>query len=330
MEEKGFSPDGAFWWDGEKWVATSPLDSTSIDIRDSVISGDIVSNTKIQTSDADVVRAAIEVAGKIITDSLGDLDNKSVEEPKPEMQFVPAPDIDFLNRSQATLPPKKFKKSFIWLVVVPVGIVAISVVLAGFNSVFLSSVITEDGPSYSLSLTSASVDVKFQQLDTEGGPSDKDIKLELYFDDEDTGQFENGEICSTLMRHHSDKQNYSLSKSCDFETKAIEGGSWSSDSHSVSITVCVSELSSGDKFDIYSGDSEGGSCVIYRSISLDYYGTVAYGSDCNYDKDTVTKRAFSGKTIAPSGLNDNDLNEWNAKFSSILTIEQYYVCNLNA
>ena len=48
-----------------------------IKLQDSVVSGDIITTTNIQSSDSDVVRVAIEEAGKIINKSFIQIKSKS-------------------------------------------------------------------------------------------------------------------------------------------------------------------------------------------------------------------------------------------------------------
>jgi hypothetical protein len=60
MAEPIYSPDGNFIWDGSEWVPVSSESKQTVDMQDSVIGGDVVSNTNIQSSDAEVIKAAME------------------------------------------------------------------------------------------------------------------------------------------------------------------------------------------------------------------------------------------------------------------------------
>ena len=60
MAEPIYSPDGNFIWDGTEWVPVSSGIKQTVDMQDSVIGGDVVSNTNIQTSDAEVIKAAMD------------------------------------------------------------------------------------------------------------------------------------------------------------------------------------------------------------------------------------------------------------------------------
>ena len=59
MSEPILSPDGNFVWDGSKWVPHTS-NQQSMQMQDSVISGDVVSSTTIHRSDADVIKAAMD------------------------------------------------------------------------------------------------------------------------------------------------------------------------------------------------------------------------------------------------------------------------------
>ena len=55
-----YSPDGKFIWDGTEWVPVSSGINQTVNMQDSVIGGDVVSNTNIQASDAEVIKAAMD------------------------------------------------------------------------------------------------------------------------------------------------------------------------------------------------------------------------------------------------------------------------------
>lgn len=55
-----YSPDGNFIWDGTEWVPVSPGIKQIVNMQDSVIGGDVVSNTNIHSSDAEVIKAAMD------------------------------------------------------------------------------------------------------------------------------------------------------------------------------------------------------------------------------------------------------------------------------
>lgn len=60
MAEPIYSPDGNFIWNGTEWVPVSSGIKPPVNMQDSVIGGDVVSNTNIQASDAEVIKAAMD------------------------------------------------------------------------------------------------------------------------------------------------------------------------------------------------------------------------------------------------------------------------------
>jgi len=62
------SPDGNFIWDGNEWL---PLSNTnqSLEMQDSVISGDVVTNVSNNSADSEVLRVALEGVGKLLHSS---------------------------------------------------------------------------------------------------------------------------------------------------------------------------------------------------------------------------------------------------------------------
>jgi len=59
MSEPVMSPDGKFMWTGDEWVPTPPSEGNNINMQDSVIGGDVVSNTVINNDPAAVTTAVI-------------------------------------------------------------------------------------------------------------------------------------------------------------------------------------------------------------------------------------------------------------------------------
>ena len=51
------SPDGKWVWDGSEWIPNTQ--ATDIQMSDSVISGDIISNQNVNSVDSEVVKAAM-------------------------------------------------------------------------------------------------------------------------------------------------------------------------------------------------------------------------------------------------------------------------------
>ena len=328
MDDPIYSPDGKFIWNGTAWKPVPSDEVQSINLQDSVIAGDVVSNTNIQSSDADVVRAAIEEAGKILKTTLNENQTESsLDETAKETEvvWVPSPHSEVESLDEKLVKMKqvrreKRKKAWLWASSFTLFVVCLLIAMT-----LVSEGVFDEEVRYSTVTTETSAIISFESLQTDGGPSGRDIVLEVYFDDDNSGEFEDGERCSTIIRHHSDQSDYNLNKNCEFTTKTIDR---LTNENPVSITVCVYEQSSGDNFDIYSGDSEGGSCVIFRGIYLNY----AHGYDfyqCDYDGEIYTKRG-SPYNISPSGLDDGDSNLWNAKFTSTVTIEDTKRCYSNS
>jgi|GEM_PF-4051458 len=61
------SPDGNFIWDGGKWLPAS--NNQSLEMQDSVISGDVVTNVSHNSADSEVLRVALEGVGKLLHSS---------------------------------------------------------------------------------------------------------------------------------------------------------------------------------------------------------------------------------------------------------------------
>ena len=61
MSDPVLSPDGKFMWTGTEWIPAPPTGGNNIDMKDSVIGGDVVSNTTIN-NDPQVVTEAVIAA----------------------------------------------------------------------------------------------------------------------------------------------------------------------------------------------------------------------------------------------------------------------------
>ena len=60
MAEPIRSPDGKFMWSGNEWIPTPPNDQgNQINMQDSVIGGDVISNTTINNDPSAVTSAVI-------------------------------------------------------------------------------------------------------------------------------------------------------------------------------------------------------------------------------------------------------------------------------
>ena len=59
MTERVLSPDGKFMWTGSEWIPAPPTGGNNIEMKDSVIGGDVVSNTTINNDPQAVTEAVI-------------------------------------------------------------------------------------------------------------------------------------------------------------------------------------------------------------------------------------------------------------------------------
>ena len=59
MSDPIFSPDGKFMWSGSEWIPAPPSGGNTIEMKDSVIGGDVVSNTTINNDPQAVTEAVI-------------------------------------------------------------------------------------------------------------------------------------------------------------------------------------------------------------------------------------------------------------------------------
>ena len=57
MSGRKVSPDGKWVWDGSEWIPNTQ--NTEIQMSDSVISGDVISNQNVSSVDSEVVKAAM-------------------------------------------------------------------------------------------------------------------------------------------------------------------------------------------------------------------------------------------------------------------------------
>ena len=78
------SPDGKFMWTGDEWVPAPPPEGNNISMQDSVIGGDLVSNTVINNDPAAVTTAVITALQQL--GLLGDNDTNQTP-PTPEIEL---------------------------------------------------------------------------------------------------------------------------------------------------------------------------------------------------------------------------------------------------
>jgi len=121
MTEPIYSPDGKFMWDETEWVPVPSTSEQQLNMQDSVVAGDVVSNTNIQSSDADVIKAAMDgVVASIkelnqhqIPAEPTVVQKENVDNAQQQIQFAPVPAfIPHQKQSNYSKPTSK-KKSIV-------------------------------------------------------------------------------------------------------------------------------------------------------------------------------------------------------------------------
>jgi len=107
--------------------------------------------------------------------------------------------------------------------------------------------------------------ITFSTFTPRGIPSSTDVDLEFTWDEENTGEWEAGVLCSTWGRSEGDDVELSLGKECIIDI--------ADESHQISFTACarVDSESNGDgssDVDIHPNDHPYGSCVIVKDIHV--------------------------------------------------------------
>ena len=128
------------------------------------------------------------------------------------------------------------------------------------------------------------INIEFQSFTPRAIASSDVITMEFYWDDSNTGEFEEGVLCTTWDRSDGDDVFIPLSKKCVVDI--------SDETHQVGYTACAyidDGSSSSEKIDIHSVDGTYGSCLLVKDIEI----------DGQYDYETMTY----------DGLNDNDDND---------------------
>ncbi len=59
MEDHIYSPDGKYVFKNGEWVPSTIVNQETMNINDSAVAGDVVSNTTIQRTEAEVIRAVM-------------------------------------------------------------------------------------------------------------------------------------------------------------------------------------------------------------------------------------------------------------------------------
>jgi hypothetical protein len=125
------------------------------------------------------------------------------------------------------------------------------------------------------------INIEFKSFTPRAIHSSEDITMEFYWDDSNSGEFEEGVLCTTWDRSDGDDVEITLSKKCVVDI--------SDETHQVSYTACAyidDGSSSSEMIDIHSGDSTYGSCLLSKDIEIDGQS--------------------DSRTKTYDGLNDND------------------------
>ncbi len=125
------------------------------------------------------------------------------------------------------------------------------------------------------------INIEFRSFTPRAIDSSDDITMEFYWDESNTGEFEEGVLCSTWDRSDGDDVEITLSKKCVVDI--------SDETHQVGYTACAyidDGSSSSERIDIYSEDTTYGACLLVKDVEI----------DGQYDFETRTY----------DGLNDND------------------------
>ena len=125
MADPIYSPDGNFIWDGSQWVPVSPVSKQTVDMQDSVISGDVVSNTNIQSSDAEVIKVAMEG----VVASIREMNQPQIRTAPPPLPIAPAQ--TFSSPIQQNTSSKRLRRHQRTLVAVSIaGILLLATIVA--------------------------------------------------------------------------------------------------------------------------------------------------------------------------------------------------------
>lgn len=168
-------------------------------------------------------------------------------------------------------------------------------------------------------MTGVNVIVTLDSYKVDYGNDGGTIYYEVYWDDDNTGEFEEGVKCSAWDRHYNSQSNIeqNIGKYCRINTD--------DKSHQASLTACLFD-DDDNKYDIYSEDSDYGSCLISRNLDIEpkFYSWKAQCSDTTSGSYTETNRAISW-----SGLEDNDDNQYNGVVNFSIDLEYEFDCVVN-
>jgi hypothetical protein len=124
MAEPIYSPDGNFIWDGSQWVPVSLVSKQAVDMQNSVIGGDVVSNTNIQSSDAEVIKVAMEG----VVASIREMNQPQIGTAPPPLPIAPAQTFSSPIQQNTSSKPFSTKKALVAVSIV--GILLLATIVA--------------------------------------------------------------------------------------------------------------------------------------------------------------------------------------------------------
>jgi hypothetical protein len=236
-------------------------------------------------------------------------------------------DRDFVDEYHAVNPyimiqPKKEKSKTTLTIVITVSI-TLSLSIGGGILYLWASNLAEYNTDGDLSLprptpiyTGVSALITLESYTVDYGEDRTRLDYEVYWDDDNTGVFESGQICSAWEYYRNSDANIeqTVDKYCREYTEDRP--------HQVSITACLYDAED-NQYDIHFGDDEWGSCVIWRNIDIEP-SFESWRASCS---GTQSGEYLSGlRTFSASGLDDSDSNEYNGKVDFTIQLEYAYDC----
>ena len=213
-----------------------------------------------------------------------------------------------------TEPVKTAERGYGMVIAVTLAMLII-VAAVGITVAILSIEEKEYVPSktYTAVMTDVKVLLSLDTYEVDYGKDEERLNYEVYWDDENTGEFEVGNLCAGWDRYENSDANIeqTINKVCRINIENLE--------HQVGLTACL--YHEDEQYDIYSGDSEYGSCVLWQDVNVK--------PDMGY---TFCSSALGGtktNTVgmkSTSGLDDNDDNQYNGKVTFSYTLEYTYDC----
>ena len=170
--------------------------------------------------------------------------------------------------------------------------------------------------SYTAVMTDVKVLLSQDYYTVDYGEDGERLYYEVYWDDDNSGEFQVGELCKSWNYYENSDANIkqAADKVCRIDIEDLE--------HQVGLTACMYD-GQDNKYDIYSGDSEYGSCVMWDNQNIEPSALMGY-VNC-YSTIGGTTESYPHAMVA-DGLNDDDSNQYNSKLEFTWTLEYTYDC----